>query len=62
MFMLERYTSEQNRKKFVVPVSIAAGFAVYTKDRDASLSEAMKRADEMMYEKKQEYKKHSASA
>ena len=62
MFMLERYTREQNRKEFVVPVSIAAGFAVYTKDRDSSLSEAMKRADEMMYEKKQEYKKRSVSA
>lgn len=62
LFMLERYIRELNRRKFVVPVSIAAGYAVYTKDRDTGLSETMKRADEMMYEKKQEYKKRSVSA
>lgn len=57
MLMLERYMKELNRRKFVVTVSIAAGYAVYKEDRDAGLDATMKRADEMMYEKKQEYKK-----
>lgn len=57
MLMLERYMKELNRRKFVVTVSMAAGYAVYKEDRDEGLDGTMKRADEMMYEKKQEYKK-----
>lgn len=57
MLMLERYMKELNRRKFVVTVSMAAGYAVYREDRDEGLDGTMKRADEMMYEKKQEYKK-----
>ncbi len=56
--MLEQSMKDINRSKFVVWFSIAAGYAVYTRDRDAGLEETMKRADEMMYINKQEYKEH----
>lgn len=54
---LECFLSEENSKQFVVPVSVAVGCAVYKPDTDKSLDDTMKRADEMMYQNKQEIKK-----
>lgn len=48
---------EKNRRDFAVPVSVAVGYAVYDPERDESLETTMKRADEMMYENKQELKR-----
>ncbi|MDE7340373.1 MAG: GGDEF domain-containing protein [Lachnospiraceae bacterium] len=56
--MLEQDIQELNSRGFVVMVSIAAGYAVYREGEDGSgLYSTMKRADVMMYEKKQKYKK-----
>lgn len=56
--MLEQDIQELNNKGFVVTVSVAAGYAVYKEGEDGSgLYSTMKRADAMMYEKKQKYKK-----
>lgn len=56
--LLEKEICELNSRGFVVRVSIAAGYAVYEEKEDGSgLYGTMKRADTMMYEKKQEYKK-----
>ncbi len=56
--MLEDAIQELNKKKFVVNVSISAGYAIYEENMDGSgLYSTMKRADAMMYERKQEYKK-----
>lgn len=56
--MLEQDIQELNNRGFVVMVSIAAGYAVYREGEDGSgLYSTMKRADVMMYEKKQKYKK-----
>jgi GGDEF domain-containing protein len=41
----------------VVPVSVAAGYAVYDKKIDENLEDTLKRADVLMYENKQEIKK-----
>lgn len=48
---------EKNGRDFAVPVSVATGYAVYDPERDESLETTMKRADEMMYENKQKFKK-----
>lgn len=56
--MLEQDIQKLNNKGFVVTVSVAAGYAVYKEGEDGSgLYSTMKRADAMMYEKKQKYKK-----
>ncbi|MCM1467306.1 MAG: GGDEF domain-containing protein [Alistipes sp.] len=56
--LLEQEVQELNKKGFVVTVSIAVGYAVYEEGEDGGgLYSTMKRADAMMYEKKQEYKK-----
>lgn len=56
--LLEQEVQELNKKGFVVTVSIAVGYAIYEEDEDGGgLYSTMKRADAMMYEKKQEYKK-----
>lgn len=56
--LLEQEVQERNNKGFVVMVSIAAGYAVYEEGEDGGgLYSTMKRADAMMYERKQEYKK-----
>lgn len=61
--MLERDMQELNNRGFVVPVSISIGFAVYQEDVDGGgLYSTMKRADVMMYEKKQEYKRRNLKA
>ena len=56
--LLERDIQKHNEKGFVVNVSISAGYAIYQEGVDGGgLYSTMKRADAMMYEKKQEYKK-----
>lgn len=57
LLMLEQDVLELNNKGFVVKVSIAVGYAIYKEGEDGDLYGTMKRADAMMYEKKQEYKK-----
>ena len=55
---LEQNIRELNDRGFVVPVSIAVGYAIYVEGEDGGgLYSTMKRADAMMYERKQEYKK-----
>lgn len=56
--ILQRGIQECNEKGFVVNVSISAGYAIYEEGVDGGgLYSTMKRADAMMYEKKQEYKR-----
>ncbi len=57
---LEKQVREQSRKEFVVKFSIAVGYAVYQEKEDSNLYSTLKRADAMMYEKKQAYKKRRA--
>ena len=59
--MLEQDISELNNHGFVVIVSISVGYAIYQEDVDGGgLYSTMKRADAMMYERKQEYKKRNS--
>ena len=61
--LLEQEVQKLNDKGFVVTVSIAVGYAVYEESEDGGgLYSTMKRADAMMYERKQEYKKHILKA
>lgn len=53
---LDAYTAEKREQGFVVPVSVAAGYAVYDPETDKSLEDTMRRADDMMYQKKQAQK------
>lgn len=56
--VLEQDVQEMNNKGFVVTVSIAVGYAIYQEGKDGGgLYSTMKRADVMMYERKQAYKK-----
>lgn len=56
--LLEQDVQEMNDRGFVVTVSIAVGYAVYAEGEDGGgLYSTMKRADAMMYERKQAYKK-----
>lgn len=60
LHLLEKEIQELNNKEFVVTVSIAVGYAIYEEAEDGGgLYSTMKRADAMMYERKQEYKKHT---
>lgn len=55
---LERDMQEKNEKGFVVNASISAGYAIYEESVDGGgLYSTIKRADAMMYERKQEYKR-----
>lgn len=47
---------KKNEQEFVVPVSVAVGYAVYDPNIDKSLEETLKRADAMMYQNKQKIK------
>ena len=47
---------EKNRRSFVVPINIAAGYAVYNPEMDKTLDDTKNRADELMYRNKQELK------
>jgi len=61
--MLEQDIKELNKNGFVVSVSISVGYAIYQEDLDGGgLYSTMKRADAMMYERKQEYKKRNLKA
>lgn len=61
--MLEQDMQELDRRGFVVPVSISVGYAVYQEGVDGGgLYSTMKRADVMMYERKQEYKRRISEA
>ncbi|MBD5518917.1 MAG: GGDEF domain-containing protein [Lachnospiraceae bacterium] len=56
--VLEQDVQEMNDRGFVVTVSIAVGYAIYREGEDGGgLYSTMKRADVMMYERKQAYKK-----
>ncbi len=57
LLLLDQEVQKLNDNGFVVTVSIAAGYAIYDEESDGSgLYSTMKRADKMMYEKKQQYK------
>ncbi|MBD5520301.1 MAG: GGDEF domain-containing protein [Lachnospiraceae bacterium] len=59
--MLEHEVKELNKEKFVVEVSVSTGYAVYQENMDGGgLYSTMKRADAMMYEHKQEFKKRKS--
>lgn len=61
--LLEQDVRELNDKGFVVTFSIAVGYAVYAEGEDGGgLYSTMKRADAMMYERKQEYKRQNFKA
>ena len=63
LHMLEQDIQELNKNDFVVTVSISVGYAIYQEGIDGGgLYSTMKRADAMMYERKQEYKKHILKA
>ncbi|MCM1237138.1 MAG: GGDEF domain-containing protein, partial [Ruminococcus flavefaciens] len=56
--ILEHEVKELNKEKFVVEVSVSTGYAVYQEHMDGGgLYSTMKRADAMMYERKQEFKR-----
>ena len=57
-----REVQELDRKGFVVPVSVAAGYAVFNPECDHTLEDTMKRADILMYQNKQSIKKGQAAA
>lgn len=58
LLLLEKEIQELNNKGFVVTVSVAVGYAVYEENEDGGgLYSTMKRADAMMYDRKQKYKK-----
>lgn len=57
-----RETQELDRKGFVVPISVAVGYAVFNPEYDESLEDTMKRADMLMYQNKQLIKKHQGEA
>lgn len=59
---LNQFTEKKNKEQFVVPVSMAMGYAVYDPAQDTTLDDTRRRADEMMYEQKQSMKKVSACA
>lgn len=56
--IIQKKIRELNRKKFVVNISVAAGYAVYDENIDEDLDATMKRADTMMYENKQKFKQN----
>lgn len=61
--MLEQEVKELNKEKFVVEVSVSTGYAVYQENMDGGgLYSTMKRADAMMYERKQEFKKRRSGS
>ena len=57
MGRLEKYVAEKRKQDFVVPMSVAAGYAVYDPETDKSLEDTMRRADDMMYQNKQAQKR-----
>lgn len=62
LLLLEQDVQKLNERGFVVTVSIAVGYAIYEENEDGGgLYSTMKRADAMMYERKQDYKKRILS-
>jgi diguanylate cyclase (GGDEF)-like protein len=59
--LFRRKVRECNRKRFVVPVTIAVGYAVYDPNIDQTLSDTQNRADALMYQDKIEQKKGRVS-
>jgi diguanylate cyclase (GGDEF)-like protein len=57
LISLLRDVQELDRKGFVVPVSVAVGYATYDPECDENLDDTMKRADVLMYQNKQMIKK-----
>lgn len=57
-----REVQELDKKGFVVPVSVAVGYAVFNPECDHTLEDTMKRADVLMYQNKQLIKKKRATA
>ncbi len=55
--LLQRLCKQQNRKGFVVPMTIACGYAVFDTALDQSLNDTQNRADQKMYLNKQYLKK-----
>ena len=55
--LLKKYVAEKRKIDFVVPISVAAGYAVYDREIDTTLEDTMRRADDMMYQNKQEQKR-----
>lgn len=53
---LDAYVTELRKQDFVVPVSVAMGYAVYDSELDTTLEDTMRRADDMMYQNKQAQK------
>lgn len=51
-----RRLRERNRKPFVVPINVAAGYAIYDSSIDSTLDDTQNRADELMYQNKQQLK------
>lgn len=58
---LKAYVAEKRKMDFVVPISVAAGYAVYDSEIDTTLEDTMRRADDMMYRDKQEQKRARSS-
>ncbi len=56
LLQFQNAVREKNRKGFVVPVSVAAGYGIYDASMDNTLDDTMHRADEMMYQEKQRMK------
>ena len=56
-----REVQELDKKGFVVPISVAVGYAVYDSEHDETLEDTMKRADVLMYQNKQLIKKNRKS-
>lgn len=54
--VLRRKIREQNNRTFVVPIEIATGYAIYDPSIDQDLSDTKKRADEAMYQNKEQLK------
>ena len=55
--LIDEYVAEKRKEDFVVLVSVAAGYAVYDPALDTTLEDTMRRADDMMYQNKQEQKR-----
>ena len=56
---MERMVDEYNAKSQDVTIAIACGFARYDNRIDYDLNSTAKRADQLMYQNKEEMKKHA---
>jgi diguanylate cyclase (GGDEF)-like protein len=55
--VFDRIVNALNKRGFVVEVSVAKGYATYDEKTDNNLNDTLKRADDMMYEDKQNIKR-----